>query len=292
MLKECILDKSLESMSGYSWYRAGGTCIVYHPESQDELIKKIQGLIDCHQKYVIVGSTANILFSDNLEGIVLVSTLRIDHVVVGDEFIEFSCGCLLQDFVDALIQNNVGQAAFLSGIPGTVGGGLRMNAGAFGSEISDFIRNVTVYDPASNTIQTIDVDEIGFKYRGCGRLVGKILLSCSAGVTPDSLNGPLIKEETLRKRAIKQPLEFPSCGSVFKRPEGDYAGRLIELAGLKGFKIGGAMVSDSHANFVLNINRASGSDLVNVIEHMQKVVFSTSGVNLEKEVVIIGKLNE
>jgi UDP-N-acetylmuramate dehydrogenase len=161
-----------------------------------------------------------------------------------------------------------------------------MNAGAFGSEIKDVVENITVLD--NGKIITLNNDEIGFGYRKTENLLNKVVLSAKIKLTICKFRNCFQKrKEILQKRKEKQPLDFPSCGSVFKRPENNFAGALIESCGLKGFSLGGAKISEKHANFILNYNNANSSDIYTLINHVKETVFIQTGILLEEEVRLI-----
>jgi UDP-N-acetylmuramate dehydrogenase len=177
----------------------------------------------------------------------------------------------------------------LSGIPGTLGGALVMNAGAFGSEMADIVKSVRVLDEEGNVLE-LSGEQMKFGYRTSILQEGKLValsakLELKEGVREEIL---ALMEEYRQRRQEKQPLEYPSAGSTFKRPEGHFAGALIDEAGLRGFRIGGAQVSEKHCGFVINAGDASASDVLEVIRAVQKSVYEHSGVKLEPEIRMLG----
>ena len=178
---------------------------------------------------------------------------------------------------------------FASGIPGTLGGAIAMNAGAYGGEMKDVVENVTVLEDGE--IKTYSGKEMDFSYRHSRVLDGEaIVLSVELSLTPknaEEINATM--KELNSKRVEKQPLNYPSAGSTFKRPEGYFAGKLIEDAGLRGYKVGGAQVSEKHCGFVVNTGDATASDIYHLILNVQKKVKEQFGVMLEPEVRLIGK---
>ncbi|MCK5327268.1 MAG: UDP-N-acetylmuramate dehydrogenase, partial [Candidatus Latescibacteria bacterium] len=185
-------------------------------------------------------------------------------------------------------EHGLGGLESLSGIPGTVGGALRMNAGAFGAEISDRLRWIEGIAP-DGTRQRWAKSDVDFGYRRAKGLEDRMLIEAAFGLT--KTDAALLtdrRKEIIRKRNARQPLEVPSAGSVFKRPEGEYAGRLIEAAGCKGLRVGDAMVSPKHANFIVNLGKATASDVRMVIERVREQVDQRFGVALELEIELVG----
>jgi UDP-N-acetylmuramate dehydrogenase len=201
-------------------------------------------------------------------------------------------GATVKDLVEYCENNSLEGVEYMSGIPGTVGGALRMNAGAFIGEIGDRVLRIDALSEKGIRVQ-ITKDEAFFGYRKATGLTGKILLGCWLMVDAgDKEKLFQSRQEYLKRRDKMQPLEYPSCGSVFKRPSGDYAGRLIEEAGCKGLKIGGAMVSPKHANFIVNYNNATAKDIYDLICEVQQRVFKRFGIKLDIEVRLVGFSDE
>jgi UDP-N-acetylmuramate dehydrogenase len=197
-------------------------------------------------------------------------------------------GVLLDSMIVYTIRSYMTGAENMSGIPGTVGGALAMNAGAFGTEIGMLTEEIDLLGP-DGSVFTVKGADAGFSYRRTAAVRGNIVLGGKFLLEEGNrAESEALRRDILRRRASKQPLEYPSCGSVFKRPEGHYAGELIERCGLKGKRIGGAMVSEKHANFIVNIGGATGSDIKNLIEEIKLIVLKETGVQLEEEVKYIG----
>ena len=180
----------------------------------------------------------------------------------------------------------------LSGIPGTVGGGIYMNAGAYGGEIKSVLKNVT-FISKNNDIVTMDTDQLELGYRhSIFETNGGIIVKCCLELKKGNKNEiSAAMKEYSKRRNEKQPLSMPSAGSTFKRPEGHFAGKLIQDAGLMGFSIGGAQISTKHAGFIVNTGNATAADVLALIEHVRKTVFAQSGIMLEPEVRLIGEKN-
>lgn len=235
----------------------------------------------------VMGNGSNLLVSDDgIKGIVLV--ISEDCVTVSGDKIMVSAGTKLSKLCNVALENNLSGLEFGFGIPGTVGGAVYMNAGAYGGEIKQVITSVTSIT-RSGEIVTRSVDELELGYRtSIFKRENEVILSAEFKLQSDEKE--TIKEKMydfLSRRKDKQPLEFPSAGSTFKRPEGYFAGALIEQCGLKGFSIGGAEVSTKHAGFVINRKNATCKDVKDLIEHIQKTVFSKTGVMLETEVIYL-----
>jgi UDP-N-acetylmuramate dehydrogenase len=205
-----------------------------------------------------------------------------DAVSIDAGRVTAGAGVVLDQLVRQLVGSGLEGLEKLSGIPGSIGGAVWMNAGAYGAEISDCITKVTVI--AAGRLMTLSKEDCRFNYRSAAALKELIVVEAEWLLTEgDSSSLLAIRKDILARRTEKQPLDFPSCGSVFKRPEGDYASRLIDAAGLKGFQIGGAQVSEKHAGFIINRGGATAADVFAVIAHCQNVVKAKFGVALELE---------
>lgn len=183
---------------------------------------------------------------------------------------------------------------FAHGIPGTLGGALCMNAGAYGGQMSDIVTSVRVYDTEQDRILTLDGEQMNFSYRHSLLLSHPHLIALGATMTlhkddPAAIDARM--QEYMQRRRASQPLEYPSAGSVFKRPEGHFAGALIEQSCLKGYRIGGAMVSPKHAGFIINVGGATARDVLLLIEHIRSTVERDHGVTLEPEIQILTALH-
>lgn len=236
----------------------------------------------------VIGNGSNLLVSDNgIKGIVLV--IVDDSVTVLGDTIKAFAGAKLSKLCNVALENGLSGLEFGFGIPGTVGGAVYMNAGAYGGEIKQVITLVTSIT-RSGEIVTRSVDELELGYRtSVFKSNFEVILSTEFKLM--SAEKETIKEKMydfLSRRKDKQPLEFPSAGSTFKRPEGHFAGALIEQCGLKGFSIGGAEVSTKHAGFVINRGNATCEDVKELIKHIQETVFNETGVKLETEVIYLG----
>ena len=300
-----------EPMSRHTSFRAGGPARYFiKPTTRKELAALVRYLYMNKLPYFVMGNGSNLLVSDaGYDGTVIdmgkndgteFTMLGIDDgtdpsTECGPDEVRFDAGagCLMSAVGHYAAQFGASGFEGLAGIPGCVGGACAMNAGAFGAEMKDVIRKLTVVSPKGELL-TLTAPEIRFVYRttslleeGC--VVARAELGFRKG-SPEEIREKT--EDFLRRRKEKQPLEYPSAGSTFKRPEGAYAGQLIENAGLKGISVGGAQVSEKHAGFIINKDNATAQDIFDLIRTVQKRVFETSGFHLEPEVRMLGAFRE
>lgn len=214
----------------------------------------------------------------------------LDRVYIRNQTVVAGAGASLAQAARTALQGGLSGLEFAAGIPGSVGGGISMNAGAYGGELRDVTVSVTVLG-AQLAPRTLGLEEMEFGYRTSRiRRTGEAVLEAVFRLTPEDPEKIREKMQTLaRQRAEKQPLEYPSAGSTFKRPEGNYAGKLIMEAGLCGFRVGGACVSEKHCGFIINDRGASASEIRELIAQVQKRVYENSGVMLEREVIYLGE---
>lgn len=272
-----------EPLSNHTSYMTGGDAKLFlEPYTTQDLIEAIQYIKN--EKFFILGKGSNVLFSDNFfDGVVLSLKNLNRYAFIDGNMLVSGAGCLLDDIVKFSILNDLGGIEELSGIPGSVGGAVFMNAGAFDGEIKDVVNYVKIVDMSGKTI-LLKKNEINFKYRSSG-LDKKIVVE--AGFFLSKGANLYKREEILSKRESKQPLDYPSCGSVFKRPKGNFAGTLIESCGLKGYRIGNAKVSEKHANFIVNLGGATSTDIYNIIQYVKDKVYKETGIMLEEEVKLV-----
>ena len=280
-----------EPMAEHTTFRIGGPADLFLIPEKEEEIRKIRRI--CKEENIplfILGNGSNLLVSDRgFRGAVLWIYKNLSHFEVQDEQIRASAGCLLSALSVAARNASLAGLEFAGGIPGTLGGAVRMNAGAYGGEMKDVIKTVRVLTPEGD-IQDIPGSEMGFGYRTS--IVEQKNLAVLEAVISLKKGDPLVIRDTMRdlnaRRADKQPLEYPSAGSTFKRPEGYFAGKLIMEAGLAGYQVGGARVSEKHCGFVINAGGATASDVKRLIEDVRLKVRLNSGVLLEPEVRFLG----
>jgi len=277
-------------MAKHNSFKVGGTADVYvSPASLEELICVV---IECRARsvpFIILGHGSNVLVPDQgLRGVVIQLYPYFSQVYVDETSLYAQAGTLLSAAATKACSVGLSGMEFAAGIPGTVGGAVCMNAGAYGPEIKDICETVTLLMP-DNTITIVPAKNMDFGYRYSNvQENGAIVVSATFALSPgDSEVIRAETEELNSRRRISQPLEYPSAGSTFKRPEGYYAGKLIEDCGLKGYSIGGAQVSEKHAGFVINTGNATAEDIFAIIAHIQETVFEQFGVKLEPEVKIL-----
>ena len=240
--------------------------------------------------YEVIGGGSNLLISDDGYNGLIICTAKLNRYIInyGNNIIKCGAGINLADLVYYTCSHGLSGMEAMAGIPGSTGGAVKMNAGAYNQEIKDTNIKAALMDKNGSIVIKTN-EEIGYGYRLSPGTNGYIVLWAEFLYSRKESEELLkIRKEILEKRKEKQPLHRPSCGSVFKRPEGNYAGTLIEKCGLKGCRIGGAEVSIKHANFILNEDNASSSDIYNLIQHIQKTVYDKTGIKLEPEVRMIG----
>lgn len=280
-----------EPMSRYTTFRVGGEaeCIVV-VQTEEELAKLIPYLNQVEQEYFILGNGSNLLVGDKgYRGVIVKLGGPMEEVHVEGCRVVARAGALLSKVAAAARVNSLTGMEFAAGIPGSIGGAIVMNAGAYDGEMKQIVQLVRVMD-REGQIMTLDNDTMEFGYRTSiiknrPFIVLDVTLQLSEG---DEAQIGARMEELARLRKSKQPLEYPSAGSTFKRPEGNYAGKLIMDAGLRGYRIGGAQVSNKHCGFVVNTGNAAAADIREVIEEVQEKVKDKFHVTLESEVIFLG----
>lgn len=283
--------KRNEPMSAHTTFKVGGCCdIMAFPNS----VESVRRLILCANSsgidYYILGNGSNVLFSDKgFRGAIIILGTDFSDITVKDDVITASAGASLQKVCRRALECCLSGMEFAYGIPGAVGGAIYMNAGAYGGEIKDIVSRVICVNKRGDII-TYAADELNFAYRS-SRFSdsGEVILSADFKLQkgdPSSIKARM--DELMERRKSRQPLEYPSAGSAFKRPEGTFAGLVIEQSGLKGYTVGGAQISEKHANFVINKGGATADDILKLISDVKKVVKEKTGFELECEIRIIG----
>lgn len=280
-----------EPLKQYTYTKVGGAAdYLAFPRNQYEL-KRIVTFANNHEiPWMVLGNSSNIIVRDSgIEGFVIM----FDHfhdVRVNGYVIEAEAGAKLIDVTHVARYHSLTGFEFACGIPGSIGGAVYMNAGAYGGEIAHILQSCKVLTPEGE-LKTLTAEELAFGYRHSKiQETGDVVISAKFALAPG--NYEQIDQEMARLthlRELKQPLEYPSCGSVFKRPVGHFAGQLISEAGLKGHRIGGVEVSEKHAGFMINVNHGTAKDYEDLIAHVIATVEKSAGVTLEREVRIIGK---
>ena len=280
-----------EPLKQYTYTRVGGAAdYLAFPRNQYEL-KRIVTFANAHEiPWMVLGNSSNIIVRDGgIDGFVIM----FDHfhdVRVNGYVIEAEAGAKLIDVTHVARYHSLTGFEFACGIPGSIGGAVYMNAGAYGGEIAHILQSCKVLTPEGE-IKTLSASDLAFGYRHSKiQETGDVVISAKFALAPG--NYEQIDQEMARLthlRELKQPLEYPSCGSVFKRPVGHFAGQLISEAGLKGHRIGGVEVSEKHAGFMINVDHGTAKDYEDLIAHVIATVEKSTGVTLEREVRIIGK---
>ncbi|WP_244833950.1 UDP-N-acetylmuramate dehydrogenase [Clostridium sp. BJN0001] len=281
-----------EPMKDHINFNVGGPAdILLVPHNVEQIKKTISVCKKNNIPFYVIGNGSNILVKDGGVRGVIIELTRLNKITLTSENdIKAECGALLKDVSEKAENESLTGFEFACGIPGSVGGAVFMNAGAYNGEISNVIKEVTVLDDKNNII-TITSDSLELGYRTSvimkrGYIVLDAVFKLEKG-DKEKITARI--KDLTRRREEKQPLEYPSAGSTFKRPEGHFAGKLIQDSGLKGYAVGGACVSEKHAGFVINKNNATASDVLNVIKHVQEEVKKNFNVDLYPEVRIIGE---
>lgn len=287
----CIEILFNEPLKQYTYTKVGGAAeYLAFPRNQYEL-KRIVTFANTHEiPWMVLGNSSNIIVRDGgIDGFVIM----FDHfrdIKVNGYVIEAEAGAKLIDVTHVARYHSLTGFEFACGIPGSIGGAVYMNAGAYGGEIAHILQSCKVLTPEGE-IKTLSASDLAFGYRHSKiQETGDVVISAKFALAPgnyDQINQEMARLTHLRE--LKQPLEYPSCGSVFKRPVGHFAGQLISEAGLKGHRIGGVEVSEKHAGFMINVDHGTAKDYEDLIAHVIATVEKSAGVTLEREVRIIGK---
>lgn len=273
-------------LSNYTSYRVGGTAsLMVFPKNVDKLIKLIEELNNRGVSYKILGYGSNVIFSDDDYDGVIIRLDEFNAVKIKDTVVTAGAGVSLVKLAYRALKEGLTGLEFASGIPGSIGGAVFMNAGAYKSDMGYIVSEIKVLTPELD-VKTLYNKDLNYKYRSSFLKHNPNYICLEATFVLRRGDKHLIKElmETRRqKRLLTQPLEYPSAGSVFRNPTDDFAGRLIEECKLKGFMIGGAQVSKKHANFIINKGNASASDVKNLIDYVHDKVKDETGVDLKIE---------
>lgn len=278
-------------MSEHIYFRVGGPAdILVTPVNEEQVVNTLKLCREYNVPYFILGNGSNILVKDGGISGVVIKFNKLNKITTEGNCVTAQSGALLKDVSKAALENNLRGFEFACGIPGSIGGAVFMNAGAYDGEMAHVIKSARVIDENCN-IKNLTKEELELGYRS-SIVMKKGYVVIEATVELESGEYASIKDkidDLTNKRESKQPLEYPSAGSTFKRPEGYFAGKLIQDSGLKGFSIGGAAVSEKHSGFVINKGGATAKDILDVIAHVQKTVKENFDVELHTEVRIIGR---
>lgn len=280
-----------EPMSRHTTFRVGGPADFFvTPKAKEEVRDVIRICKEAGVPYYIIGNGSNLLVSDaGYRGVIVQIYKEMNEVKVEGDLVKAQAGALLSGIAAKALGAELSGFEFASGIPGTIGGACVMNAGAYGGEMKDVLESVTVLTGEGKIIE-LGRNELELGYR-TSVIAKKGYIVLGAVLKLERGDGEKIKtymDELKEKRVTKQPLEYPSAGSTFKRPEGYFAGKLIEDAGLRGFQVGGAQVSEKHCGFVINRDHATAADIMELMRQVQIRVKENSGVDLEPEVKRLG----
>lgn len=280
-----------EPLSNYTYTETGGPAdVIVFPKQKEEAIALVRWIHEKGWPLTILGNASNLIVKDGgIRGVVFILT-EMNKIDVTGTTITAQSGAAIIDVSKKAYTESLTGLEFACGIPGSTGGAIYMNAGAYGGEVCNVVTSVEVMS-RSGKVRLLKNKDLDFSYRhsalqGTDEIVLEVTFELKKG------NAEEIKErmdELTYLRTSKQPLEYPSCGSVFKRPTGYFTGKLIQEAGLQGLTWGGAQISTKHAGFIVNIDKATATDYIELIEHIQEVIFEKNGVTLEREVRIIGE---
>ena len=280
-----------EPMSRHTTFRIGGPADYFVCPDREQIAEVLAVAKKCGMAITVIGNGSNLLVGDKgIRGLVVEIGSAMNQIMVDKNHITAGAGALLSQVAAKAAAAELGGMEFAAGIPGSVGGAVTMNAGAYGGEMKDILRTVTVLTPEGE-LKTLDVSEMDLSYRhSCVPEQQYIVLEAEIelGYKPEEEIRALM-EELRNKRIEKQPLEYPSAGSTFKRPEGYFAGKLIMDAGLRGYRVGDAQVSEKHCGFVINRKNASAQEVRQLMQDVQDKVKAQFDVMLEPEVKMLGE---
>lgn len=280
-----------EAMSKHTTFRIGGNADVFVSPKVDQIAALIKLAKEYAVPVTVIGNGSNLLVGDKgVRGLVLSIGKEAEEIMVDGSCMIVSAGALLSKIAAEAAKRSLTGFEFAAGIPGTLGGAVVMNAGAYGGEIKDVLISATVLTPEGEVLE-LSNSELDLSYRhSCIPEKEYIVLEAVLEFMPSEEADIREKMDDYKKRRVeKQPLEYPSAGSTFKRPEGHFAGKLIEDAGLRGYTVGGAQVSEKHCGFVVNKGDATAADVLGLIEDVKKIVYDKFQVELEPEVKMIGE---
>ncbi len=279
-------------MSDHTSFKIGGPAkILTQPRQPEQIRETLNVCRDLNLPFYIIGNGSNLLVPDHgIDGVVVKISDAFDDARIEGTKIIAKSGILLSRLANLAMNNDLGGLEFASGIPGTLGGAIFMNAGAYGGEMKDVVESVTILTQEGEIV-TLENEACEFGYRSsaiqrCGSIVLEVTLNLESRSYADIKE---VVDDLTVKRTSKQPLDLPSAGSTFKRPEGHYAGKLIDDAGLRGIRVGDAQVSEKHCGFVVNRGKATSAEVMELISLVQKVVKDKFDVTLEPEVRLFGE---
>lgn len=287
---ECSAERGV-SMKNYTSFKVGGSAELFlSPEDAGQTARLVRFCEKEDIPVFVLGKGSNVLVSDKgIKGAVIFTGKQCGITLTDENTVRAQSGASLAQLCSFALENSLSGLEFAYGIPGTVGGAVFMNAGAYGGEMKDVLINSEYVSP-DGTSGELDNEAMQLSYRHSAyEDSGLVITAASVRLTPgDPEQIKNTMHDIISRRRDKQPLEYPSAGSTFKRPEGHFAGELIEQCGLKGVSVGGAQVSEKHAGFIINRGGATASDILSLIKHVQARVKAQTGVTLETEIRLIG----
>ena len=294
-LKNILGDEGVkveEAMSRHTSFKVGGNAQIFVEPGDEEALQRLLKLINAEKiDHYIIGNGSNMLVSDKGYKGIIISMLKFTSPsLIENESITISAGKTLKELTELACENSLSGLEFAYGIPGSVGGAVFMNAGAYDGEIKEVLDRVKVMDKEGNVL-SLNTGELDLSYRHSNiEEKGYIVLEAKFNLKKADKSAIWKKmQELMARRIDKQPLNFPSAGSTFKRPEGYFAGKLIDDAGLRGYSIGGAKVSDKHCGFIVNADKASAEDVYALITYVRLKVKEKFDVELEPELRVLGE---
>lgn len=295
IFKGLLPDKRLlidADMSRLTTFRIGGPAdIVAEAESAEEIVALLNAAKGTGVPFMVLGNGSNVLVKDKgVRGLVIRVNSAMSSIKAEGNLVRAQAGVTMSALAKFLAEHSLAGFEFASGIPGCLGGGIYMNAGAYNGEIGNLVKEVCFIDE-SFKLSRLNANELDFSYRHCA-LSGRDVVIVEASLeladgSREEIN-QMIRDYT-RRRKERQPLEYPSAGSMFKRPKGAYAAALIDQAGLKGMRVGDACISEKHAGFFINLGRATAEQMLELVEKTQMIVYERTGIMLSPEVRIIGE---
>lgn len=288
--REYIIED--EMMNKHTTFKVGGPADLYViPRSEEELVYAIEVCKSQNVPYYVIGNGSNLLVTDKgFRGVIIEVYRQMSDITVEGNCITAYAGALLSKIANTALEHGLTGLEFAHGIPGALGGAVTMNAGAYDGEMKQVLESATVIDDKGQ-VRTLSVEELELEYRKSiisrlGYTVIKATM-CLEGSDKEAISAKM--KDLMQRRRDKQPLEYPSAGSTFKRPVGHFAGKLIMDAGLRGYQLGGAQVSEKHCGFVINKDHATCQDILDLIHYIQEEVKSKFDVQIEPEVKMIGE---
>lgn len=280
-----------EPLAGHTSFGIGGPADIWvAPRTREDFIALLDLCASEGVPFMVIGRGTNLLVRDGgIRGVVITLEAACANLAVGDELITAGAAVSLGALARAAARAGLKGLEFCTGIPGSVGGGLATNAGAWGESVCKRLKSVLVYDPKKGETHTVGAHEVDFGYRKSNLASFGVVLEAEFALEPDEPEAVSARmRQYLIQRSDSQPVGFKSSGCIFKNPPGGYAGALIDALGFKGYMRGGAMVSDVHANFIVNTGEATAADVLAVIGEIKKRAQSTAGIELEEEIEVVG----